>query len=112
MESLHDALRREMVEETGIEPVIGRLLLIQQFATNDITSHKSQEQLEFFFLIENTDDYESVILENTSHGEEEVAEFGFVNPAEANLLPAILQTPEFVDVLQHIQPPLFYTRLK
>src|ERR1700694_2984580 len=84
MESLHDALTREMIEETGIKPTIGRLVLIQQFATKDYANHGVQEQLEFFFLIENADDYRVIDLESTSHGKLEVAEFGFVDPTEKN----------------------------
>lgn len=112
LESLHDALRREMIEETGIEPVIGRLVLIQQFATMGTSSKGEDEQLEFFFLIENADDYETVNLEDTSHGELEIAEYGFVDPGEKNMLPAILQTPEIIDALKEEKPTIFYTKLR
>lgn len=111
MESLHDALHREMIEETGVKPTIGRLVLIQQFATKGQSTHGDDEQLEFFFLIENADDYENINLEDTSHGVEEIAEFGFIDPAEKNMLPAILQTPEIIDALKNEQPTLFYTQL-
>ena len=112
MESLHDALTREMIEETGVKPTIGRLVLVQQFATKGNTSHGEDEQLEFFFLIENADDYQIIDLGNTSHGMLEVAEFGFVDPGEKNMLPAILQTPEITDALATEQPVIFYTKLK
>lgn len=111
MESLHDALIREMIEETGIKPDIGRLVLIQQFATKGSTSHGESEQLEFFFLIKNSDDYEVIDLESTSHGLFEVAEFGFVNPSEKNILPSILQTPEITSALVTEQPVIYYTQL-
>lgn len=111
MESLHDALTREMIEETGIKPVIGRLILVQQFATKDSTSHGENEQLEFFFLIENAEDYEKVELKSTSHGALEVAEFGFVDPVEKSMLPAILQTSKITDALTNRQPVIFYTEL-
>lgn len=111
MESLHDALTREMIEETGVKPVIGRLVLVQQFATKGKTSHGEDEQLEFFFLIENADDYETINLEHTSHGTAEIAQFGFVDPAEKNMLPAILQTPEITNALAYKQPVIFYTQL-
>jgi len=111
MESLHDALTREMIEETGVKPVIGRLVLVQQFATKGQTSHGENEQLEFFFLIENADDYEVIDLESTSHGTLEVAEFGFVDPTEKNMLPAILQTPGILDALASEKPVIFYTKL-
>lgn len=111
MESLHDALTREMIEETGVKPMIGRLILVQQFATHGETSHGEDEQLEFFFLIENADDYQTIDLQNTSHGMIEVAEFGFVNPTEKNMLPKILQTREVVDALVNERPVIFYTEL-
>ncbi len=95
MESLHNALKREMIEETGITPVIGRLVLVQQFATHGKTSHDEKEQLEFFFEVANADDYESIDISDTSHGDIEIAEYGFVDPSSENLLPAILRTPEF-----------------
>lgn len=98
-ESLHDALRREMVEETGITPIIGRLVLIQQFSTHGQTSHNDSEQLEFFFEITNTGDYESIDLSRTSHGEIEIAEYGFIDPNQENILPTILRTPEFQTAL-------------
>lgn len=110
MEPLHDALTREMIEETGIKPTIGRLVLVQQFATQGNTSHGEDEQLEFFFLIENTDDYEIIDLENTSHGKLEVAEFGFIDPTEKNMLPAILQTTEILDALANERQVIFYTK--
>lgn len=111
MESLHDALHREMIEETGVEPVIGRLVLVQQFATGP-TARGESEQLEFFFLIENADDYKDIDIESTSHGVLEVAEFGFVDPIEKNMLPTILQTAELIDALENERAPLFFSKLK
>lgn len=111
MESLHDGLRREMIEETGVDPVIGRLILIQQFATHGQSSHGDHEQLEFFFLIENADDYETINLEDTTHGELEVAEYGFIDPVGKNMLPTILQTREIIAALQQEMPTIFYTQL-
>ena len=85
-ESLHEGLHREMVEETGIAPVIGKLLFIQQFHDG------VKEQLEFFFHITNTDDYSTIDLTQTTHGMIEVESCGFINPRANNVLPAILQT--------------------
>lgn len=99
MESLHDGLRREMIEETGVAPQIGRLLLIQQFATNGQTNHGDNEQLEFFFLIENADDYQNIDLSATSHGEAEIAEHGFIDPLAENVLPSVLTTAAFAEAL-------------
>lgn len=112
LESLHDALTREMIEETGVKPTIGRLVLIQQFTTQGKTTHGEDEQLEFFFLIENADDYRVIDLERTSHGMLEIAEFGFIDPNEKNILPIILRTPEFSDALVNERPIIFYTKLE
>ena len=90
-ESLLDGLRREMIEETGVKPEIGKLLFIQQFAdTNSSSKHGDCEQLEFFFLITNWQDYQNIDLEKTSHGVEEVTECGFVDPKTARILPSYL----------------------
>ena len=90
-ESLLDGLRREMIEETGVEPEIGKLLFIQQFAeSGEQSAHGPNEQLEFFFLITNWQDYQHIDLEQTSHGVEEVAECGFVDPKTTRILPSYL----------------------
>ena len=90
-EGLLDGLRREMIEETGVKPEIGKLLFVQQFAdTNSSSKHGDCEQLEFFFLITNWQDYQNIDLEKTSHGVEEVAECGFVNPKTTRILPSYL----------------------
>lgn len=93
-ENLFDALKREMIEETGVKPEIGRLLFVQQY-----TEGENSEQLEFFFHITNSGDYTDVDLAKTTHGELEVANFGFVNPKEVNLLPNDLQ---IIDIPNHI----------
>ena len=90
-ESLLDGLRREMVEETGVKPTIGKLLFIQQFTdTNPSSKHGVTEQLEFFFSITNWQDYQHIDLEQTSHGVEEVAECGFVDPKTTRILTSYL----------------------
>ena len=90
-EGLLDGLHREMIEETGVKPEIGKLLFIQQFAeSGEQSAHGPNEQLEFFFLITNWQDYQQIDLEQTSHGVEEVAECGFVNPKTTRILPSYL----------------------
>lgn len=93
-ESLRDGLYREMIEETGVAPVIGKLLYLQQFAEGD-----DQEFLEFFYHITNADDYEQIDLASTSHGELEIAEYGFIDPQEHVVLPKFLQE---TDIMQDI----------
>ena len=90
-EGLLDGLHREMIEETGVKPEIGKLLFIQQFAeSGEQSAHGPNEQLEFFFAITNWQDYQNINLEQTSHGVEEVAECGFVDPKTTRILPSYL----------------------
>lgn len=86
-ESLTDGVRRELMEETGVEARVGKLLFIQQF-----DSHRAgfDEELEFFFHIENPEDFTDIDLAKTTHGLEEIAVIGFVNPREVNILPKML----------------------
>lgn len=83
-ESLHEGLTRELIEETGVKPVIGNLLFIQQFMDGE------REQLEFFFHVTNADDYEVLDLASTSHGDIEVAECAFVDPKTTTIKPDFL----------------------
>lgn len=97
-EDLITALHREMIEETGVAPEIGNLIFIQQYKENE-----ELELLEFFFHITNAEDYKHVDLSKTTHGEQEVANYGFVDPVEVNLLPKELQT---MDISAHIKQKL------
>lgn len=76
-ESLVDALTREMIEETGVKPEIGRLLFVHQFVRDG-----AYEGPEFFFHVTNTDDFANIDLSNTSHGAQEIAEIGFHDTKE------------------------------
>ena len=102
MEKLTDGLRREMIEETGIEPQIGSLLFIQQFAeSGENSNHGPNEQLEFFFHITNWQDYKNIDLASTSHGVEEVAECGFVDPKTTYILPAELSKMDINKLIEN-----------
>lgn len=94
-ESLHDGLVREMIEETGVSPEIGKLLYVQQYREEN-----GREYLEFFYNITNVDDYETIDLASTTHGEIEVAEYGFVDPSREVVLPEFLQNS---DILKDIE---------
>lgn len=85
-ESIADGLYREMIEETGIAPKIGKLLFIQQFHDGE------KEQFELFFHIENSEDYSEIKLEETSHGLLELTRSEFVDPKSSFVLPAFLST--------------------
>jgi 8-oxo-dGTP pyrophosphatase MutT (NUDIX family) len=92
-EAIIDGLKREMVEETGITPQIGRLLFIQQFFDGEY------EQVEFFFNIENAKDYENIDLSNTTHGIAEIKNVGFIDLKESWILPKFLQD---IDIQNYI----------
>jgi len=92
-ESVTDGLQREMVEETGIVPKVGRLLFIQQFKEDD------REFFELFFHIENPEDYEIVRLEDTTHGIQELTRSEFVDPKTTFIKPVFLSK---VDIAAHI----------
>lgn len=83
-ESLIAGIEREMVEETGVKPSIGDLLYVQQFL------HGEWEHIEFFFHITNAPDFLNVDLSKTTHGELEIAEINFIDPASAEIKPEFL----------------------
>jgi len=86
-EQIEAAMRRELIEETGIEPVIGKLLVIQDLIMND------EQRIEFFFEIKNSADYLNIDFSNTTHGFE-VSECKFWDPKDEtmNVLPRSLKT--------------------
>lgn len=96
LESIEAGLCREFVEELGVEPVIGRLLLIQQFRMG---KEDTDEQLEMFFEITNPDDFRNIDLAKTSHGSAEIAECEFIDVTDRELLPSIIATNQFQKVL-------------
>ncbi len=83
-EVLNEALAREIYEETGVNPEIGKLLYVHQFMFND------NDQLEFFFHITNPTDFLDINLENTTHGAEEIESIDFVDSKETIILPKFL----------------------
>ncbi len=85
-EALIDCLKREMLEETGIAAVAGNLMYIQQFIYKDV------EYLEFFFHVTNDKDYLDIDLTKTTHGEREIAEIDFVDPAQTPVMPVFLRS--------------------
>lgn len=102
-ESLHDGLYREMIEETGIAPKIGRLLFMQQFL---FTRHNGdvREQLEFFLHIENPEDYIAIDLAKTTHGLLELTRCEYIDPTTENILPEFLQTIPIAEYVTGNQP--------
>lgn len=104
-ESLIDGVAREMIEETGIKPVVGSLLYVQQFAYDD------KEYLEFFFHITNSEDYQNIDLSKTTHGEKEIAEIGFIDPRSVNVKPEFLATEALVELTKAAAPTRIISRL-
>lgn len=90
-EDLHTAINREIVEETGVQPDVGRLLFIQQF----YEELKDTESLEFFYLVKNPQDFLDIDLDKTTHGNIEIAEIDFINPEELDVRPAFLRTIDY-----------------
>ena len=85
-ESVAEGLHREMIEETGIAPKMGKLLFIQQFKDEE------KEYFELFFHIENPEDYTNIQLEQTTHGLQELTRNEFLDPKTNFIRPVFLQT--------------------
>jgi ADP-ribose pyrophosphatase YjhB (NUDIX family) len=92
-ESLVTALAREILEETGVTPVIGGLLYVNQFMGD------TREHLEFFFHVKNADDFLDIDLGKTSHGKDEIDQLGFIDTATENILPEFLQYEDFSELI-------------
>ena len=105
-ESIIDGLHREMIEETGIAPKIGKLLFIQQFHDGE------KEQFELFFHIENPEDYAEVKLEETSHGILELTRSEFIDPKTSFVLPAFLSTVDIEEYINGKLPVFIHTELR
>lgn len=111
-ESLLDGLRREMIEETGVAPEVGRLLLVQQFAEGgEQSADQPAEQLEFFFHITNWQDYQQIDLAATTHGVAEVAQCGFVDPKTTVILPSLLTEIDMTALANELAPVIMYSEL-
>jgi ADP-ribose pyrophosphatase YjhB (NUDIX family) len=104
-EALIPGLEREMAEETGVKPDVGNLLYVQQFIYND------KDYLEFFFHVTNSQDYLHIDLSKTTHGAEEIAEIGFVDPAATKILPEFLMSEPLNEVVANVGPVRVISRL-
>jgi ADP-ribose pyrophosphatase YjhB (NUDIX family) len=105
-ESLIDGLHREMIEETGITPRIGKLLFIQQFSEDG-----TKEQMEYFFHIQNPEDYHAIDLATTTHGELEIEHVEFIDPAAHTVLPAFLKDVDIQGYIDADKPVLIVDKL-
>ncbi len=75
-ENLQNCLERELVEELGIKPKIGRLLYVNTYSQTD-----GKHYLEFFFEVLNGEDYANSTTTETSHAYE-LAEKLWVSPKD------------------------------
>lgn len=105
-EPLLAGIEREMIEETGIKPVVGKLLYLQQFM------FRENDYLEFFFHIKNAQDYTSIDLSKTTHGETEIESIGFVDPKHTPILPEFLMTEDIQRQIDHESTPKIFSLYK
>lgn len=108
LETLQDGMRRELVEELGITPKIGRLLIGQQLKSG---RNGRDEELEFFFHITNPDDFVSIDLTKTTHGTHELMRCEFIDPAKEYILPQFLGEIDIQDYINDIKPVTFANHL-
>ncbi len=81
-EGVKTCLSREIVEELGVEPIIGRLLYINSFVDSSET-----HSTEFFFEVTNGADFVDCDKRERTHAHE-ISEIAWVSPTdEINLLP-------------------------
>ena len=92
-EALVPALQREIMEELGVQAVVGNLLYVQQF------EYWGHEHLEFFFHVANAQDFIGIDLSKTTHGALEIERLDFVDPANVHIRPVFLKEE---DVAAHI----------
>ncbi|MCX6757962.1 MAG: NUDIX domain-containing protein [Candidatus Nomurabacteria bacterium] len=72
-ENIEDAMKREIFEEFGIEPQIGRLLYIHNFIEKE-----TKQSIEFFFEITNSRDYLDIKKLKGTHSHE-LSEIRWIN---------------------------------
>lgn len=75
-EDIRECLSREIIEELGVKPEIGRLFYINNFTQSDGKQH-----IEFFFEVENGADYSDAEKLARSHAHE-IAEIFWSNPSD------------------------------
>lgn len=106
-EGLVEGLTREIIEETGVSPHVGRLLFVQQFRSG---RQDREEELEFFFHITNPEDFVTIDLDSTTHGASELTRIEFIAPTE-HLLPQFLQTIDISSYISEQKPVFLFTEL-
>ena len=74
-EDIKECLRREIIEELGVNPDIGRLLYVNNFMDGD-----TRQSIEFFFEITNPQDYKNIENVARTHADE-IAEVCWIEPS-------------------------------
>ena len=86
-ENMPEALTRELIEELGVAPQIGRLLYTNTF----VDSERSVQPIEFFFEVTNAAEYLNLTGLERTHAHE-LAEVVWISPTdECNLRPEKLR---------------------
>lgn len=84
-EDIRECLRREIIEELGVEPEIGRLLYINNFMDG-----KRAQSIGFFFEILNSNAFKNIEYSKTID-RKEIAEIFWASPADKiSILPKTL----------------------
>ncbi len=82
-EDVKECMERELIEELGIKPDIGRLLYINNYSHHDGERHS----VEFLFEILNSKDYRNIDGLDRTH-QHEIEEIRWAKPGEEiNILP-------------------------
>ncbi|HEU4913787.1 MAG TPA: NUDIX hydrolase [Candidatus Saccharimonadales bacterium] len=83
-----EAMQRELIEETGIKGKIGKLAYVHQLFMN--RGGDAAQRLEFFFIIDNPEDFLAADIAKTTHGLLEMNDMAFKRIDEVELLPSFL----------------------
>lgn len=75
-EDPQECMRRELIEELGVEPKIGRLLYVHTFRSGE-----EKQSVEFFFEIQNGAEYLLHEEKEKTHADE-IAEVVWLNPGD------------------------------
>lgn len=78
-ENIEKAMKREIKEELGVDPVLGRLLYIHNLIQEDT------QNIEFFFEVTNSEDYADILNLKGTHSFE-ICEIKLISPNEENTL--------------------------
>ena len=107
-ETLEAGLVREMKEELGVDVTPGRLLFIQQFVSG---RDDCDEELEFFFLVENSEIFSTIDFSTTSHGLIELNACEFIDPTTERVLPQFIGEIDLQLYIESVQPVLISNQL-